>query len=824
MTQDELLQLIGRAATEGRTELDLAGQGLTALPSQIGELTHLWQLDLRSNQLSVLPPEIGRLSTLKQLDLSSNRLSVLLPEIGQLTNLRQLNLRANQLSVLPPEIGRLTKLQQIDLSSNQLSALPPEIGQLANLQQLSLSSNRLSVLPPEIGQLTSLQQLSLRWNQLSALPPEIGQLTSLQQLSLNSNKLSTLPLEIGQLTSLHQLYLDNEQIEAPPPEILNEGTSSIVNYLRQQLEQGKDYIYEAKFLIVGEGGAGKTSLAHKIIDPSYELNSEEQSTEGIDVIRWTFNLRDGKPFQVNIWDFGGQEIYHATHQFFLTKRSLYVLLVDTRQDNTDLYYWLSIIELLSAESPVIIVKNEKQDRTCKINERQLRAEFISLKETLSTNLRDNRGLADIQEKIKQYIFNLPHIGTPLPKKWVDVRKALENDERDHISIKEYYEICKYNGFDRQEDRLQLSEYLHDLGVFLHFQNDPLLKKIIILKPEWSTTAVYKALDTREVRNNFGRFTRTQLDDIWSESQYIDLRDELLHLMMRFKLCYQIPGTIDQYIAPQLLEVEKPTYNWDDSQNLLLRYEYEFMPKGILTRFIVEMHKSIEDQTLVWKSGVVLTNGAARAEVIELYHNREIQIRVSGTRSKELLTIVSHEIDKINESYERIRVKKLIPCNCNICKENDPPQFFTLEVLNRFAQNEQEKIQCQSSFEMVNVRRLIQDTTSFYNRDAKPDRREFNSNIEISSPTRQKEELPVQTLPDAQKRRLALFNTLKGLPNTQFEQLIFMLDAPTSNVGNSSAPQGERVPKLLEWAKSDMGCGLEAVERAIAAINTKETGE
>jgi len=29
---------------------------------------------------------------------------------------------------------------------------------------------------------------------------------------------------------------------------------------------------------------------------------------------------------VNIWDFGGQEIYHATHQFFLTHRSLYLLL------------------------------------------------------------------------------------------------------------------------------------------------------------------------------------------------------------------------------------------------------------------------------------------------------------------------------------------------------------------------------------------------------------------------------------------------------------------------------------------------------------------
>jgi hypothetical protein len=41
-----------------------------------------------------------------------------------------------------------------------------------------------------------------------------------------------------------------------------------------------------------------------------------------------------------------------------------------------------------------------------------------------------------------------------------------------------------------------------------------------------------------------------------------------------------------------------------------------MPKGILTRFIVETHPWIEEQTLVWRSGVVLNQYQTRAEVIE----------------------------------------------------------------------------------------------------------------------------------------------------------------------------------------------------------------
>ncbi|MHC5831964.1 MAG: hypothetical protein ACYT04_92310, partial [Nostoc sp.] len=76
-------------------------------------------------------------------------------------------------------------------------------------------------------------------------------------------------------------------------------------------------------------------------------------------------------------------------------------------------------------------------------------------------------------------------------------------------------------------------------------------------------------------------------------------------MMQFKLCYEIPGRPATYIAPQLLSIEKADYTWGDRHNLILHYTYHFMPKGILTRLIVETHPWIEQQKLVWKTGVVL---------------------------------------------------------------------------------------------------------------------------------------------------------------------------------------------------------------------------
>ncbi|QHG21191.1 COR domain-containing protein [Nostoc sp. ATCC 53789] len=719
MTEQELLQTIQIAAKKEATELDLAGHRLTFLPPEIEQLIHLKTLVLgkwdreegepKGNKLRNLPPEIGKLKNLQSLNLSYTQISELPPEIGQLSNLQTLNLHFSQLSVLPPEIGQLINLKSLDCRFNQLSKLPHEIGQLSNLELLNFRANQLIQLPSEIGQLTNLESLNLGENQLIQLPSEIGQLIKLKLLDIRSNKLIKLPKAILQLTKLRTLYLENNLLPEVPPEIQEKGLKGIINFY-EQLEQAKDHLYEAKLIIIGEAAAGKTSLAKKIQDPNYSLQHDEGSTKGIDVIQWHFRLDNGKDYRVNIWDFGGQEIYHATHQFFLTKRSLYALVADTRKEDTDFYYWLRVVELLSGNSPLLIVKNEKQDRQREINERQLRGEFTHLKDILATNLATNRGLSEILITIQHYLRQLPHVGTELPKTWVQVREVLEQDPRSYIGLDEYLDICNQNGFTKLEDKLQLSGYLHDLGVCLHFQEDDLLMKTVILKPTWGTDAVYNVLDNKQVIKNLGKFDRTDLANIWCGDQYATMRAELLRLMMNFKLCYEIPSCPGIYIAPQLLSPNQPEYAWDETDNLFLRYEYEFMPKGILTRFIVEMHPWIKGQTCVWRSGVVLIKDEASAEVIEYYrsHKGEIKIRVFGKRKRDLLTIVKHELEKIYASYKRLKYKTLVPCNCIECNYSQTPHFYPLEILYKFLDDKQKQIQCQVSYQMVSVQRLVSD--------------------------------------------------------------------------------------------------------------------
>jgi internalin A len=754
--------------------LDLRDNQLSVIPGEISQLTNLQRLDLRFNQLSSIPELLERLTNLQYLYLSYNQISIIPDVIAKLTSLQALKLTDNQIIVIPDAIAKLVNLQYLSLSNNQISLIPDAIAQLVNLQTLYLGRNQISAIPESIAQLVNLQTLHLSRNQISAIPESIAQLVNLQVLALWGNQISVIPESIAQLVNLLTLGLDDNQISVIPAAIgqlhnlqglgLSWNQISIIPdaILRlsklegfdlcfnpigipsellsssedRKLPEAKlilDYyfttrdpnqtqtLYESKLLLVGEGGAGKTSLANKILDPDYELKptTEDISTEGIDILDWEFIGTNGQPYRIHIWDFGGQEIYHQTHQFFLTERACYLLVADDRRENTDHYFWLQSIQLLGKNSPVHLIQNEKGDRTCNLNPNQLRGEFPNLRDTHRTNLNNNRGLSELQTALQQELERLIPQGIPFPNKWLAVRYSLENDGRDYIDYAQYEDICRRHIITNRDEMLSLSRFLHDLGIVLHFQTDQILKHRLILKPNWGTTVVYKILDNDTVKTNLGQFSDTDLDNIWADPQYADMRHELLQLMKEFKVCYEIPRRPGQYIAPHLLSSDTPKYLPLTDNPLILRYKYKtFMPKGILTRFIVEMHRDIENASdpasaAVWKTGVVLSKGPTRAEIIEHYNQREIHIRVVGSRPRDFLTIINQKFEEIHEGFygetifeENPPYDTLIPCNCKDCKPNPNPFVFSLDRLHTCLDKGRYTIECHESGEDVNVRGLI----------------------------------------------------------------------------------------------------------------------
>ena len=121
---------------------------------------------------------------------------------------------------------------------------------------------------------------------------------------------------------------------------------------------------------------------------------------------------------------------------------------------------------------------------------------------------------------------------------------------------------------------QLSRYLHDLGVFLRFQEDPLLDRYVILQNDWATEAVFNVLDDDPTKARSGYFARADCQRIWAHSTYGDIHPELLALMEKFELCYKLPDRKPEtWLAPQLLSPTTPEAckDWPQADDLVLTY-------------------------------------------------------------------------------------------------------------------------------------------------------------------------------------------------------------------------------------------------------------
>ena len=748
----ELVELINLKS------LDLSGNRFRKLPKEIFELKNLQSLNLTWNNLKELPREFVKLKNLQNLDLFGNRLLELPKEIFELNNIQNLNLSKNGLSELPKELFELRNLRCLSLSRNRLSQLPKELLELKNLQSLDLSANNFSELPKELFELNNLQNLNLSRNALSQLPKEVSKLKNLQSLDLSgndfqelskelfrlsrlsrltfshyisenkekANKIKIIPNEFIQLTILNYFKLNENHLDSFYKTAYQNGLENLKNTIKQKVEQGTSKLYEAKLLFVGEPGAGKTSLMEKILDENYVLKdkSNEISTIGIDIKKHEFEYENIK-FRVNMWDFGGQQIQYMSHQFFLTPNSLYILVGDDRKQHTDFDYWFHIINLLSDNSPILVVLNEINHKSItnfdlKAYKERFETHKIEL-ENIDLSIADGK-YTIVKQKIESMLFNLPHIGDELPAKWVDIRNELNiiAEKNYHIEFKEFKEICKKHGLNNDAYIKTLSNHFHNIGIFLHYSDDSNgLAEIIFLNPKWVMDGIYSVLADKTVNESNGKFSKEWLFKFWDNhtNAYSDeIKNKLLTLMLKdkFEISYKLENE-DTYISPQLLpSILEYEYTWDYKDNLFYRFQYPFMPKGIVSRLIVRLNHLITKENnneLVWKKGVVLKYQNAKAQVIEKETKeglKVIDISINGDKfdSQNLLSKIKNEIENIHrKSFPNLNFEEMIPCICTNCLK-EKPYYYSFSTLKNYISKEKFFITCEKSVNDVSIAKLL----------------------------------------------------------------------------------------------------------------------
>ena len=413
--------------------------------------------------------------------------------------------------------------------------------------------------------------------------------------------------------------------------------------------------------MVGQGSVGKTSLINRLLHDRF--NPQENKTEGIQIQPWPIQLAD-RLVQLNVWDFGGQEIMHATHQFFLTKRSLYLLVLDTRlgEEENRLDYWLKIIESFGGDSPILVVGNKGDQGPLDLDRRGLQRKYPSIQAFVQTSCQSGAGLNDLKAAIAAEIDKLKHVKDELPQRWLELKQQLEQMQRDYLPYDpDYLQLCQQQGIEEPQRQQTLIRLLHDLGVVLNFRDDPRLEDTNILNPVWVTNGVYQILNDNELMTQHqGVLERTMLDRILDGTCYPRTKQLfVLDMMRKFELCFDlVPDRT--FLIPELLSKEEPdTGTWDNA--LAFQYRYAVLPGSIISRFIVRAHRLISKKTY-WRCGVVLAREGSRALVIADREAKTISIQVTGSEftQRSLLSTIRAEFDHIHSTITGLEVAEEVP--------------------------------------------------------------------------------------------------------------------------------------------------------------------
>lgn len=487
---------------------------------------------------------------------------------------------------------------------------------------------------------------------------------------------------------------------------------TILNYYDSLLLDGENVkINEAKIIVVGAGGAGKTSLIKKIIRPHYKVPNEEKVTHGVEVY---FHQAEfgGDAISTYFWDFGGQEIYHATHQLFFTRGSLYILVVDSRKGSLNLDYWLYLIQFLSGDSPVLLVINEIEGITKDLEVEKLKKHFPGLKEVAKVNLANNKGLYHLREIIGSILPQINVVNRDIPANWMALRHHLGKLTENTITFEQFSGLCGQYEIRGESMVRSVSELLHHLGVILHYQGNWLLDNFIVLNIHWAIDAVYSIFESPAIINGKGIFDFQTLVQIWLANGYQrEDHSGFLQLILQFEICYSI-NNHEYFVAPQFLPERPYRPEAFDGKIIWYEFQYGFLPKNIFSRLVVKMNRYINEES-VWRNDVILKLNESYAHINNDLIEKKISIKITGRQSKELLFLIRENIYQIHNDYNQIFFEETVACCCSVCNQAETPRYFLFKDLEAAKRNHRHSLLCYQSWEEVNIDSLLENIPSQY---------------------------------------------------------------------------------------------------------------
>ncbi|EFA77775.1 leucine-rich repeat-containing protein [Heterostelium album PN500] len=532
-------------------------------------------------------------------------------------------------------------------------------------KRLSLTKSGLTRFPMSVTQMCKhLVELDLSDNRITELPSDIQELKNLRILILRDNRLETIPLEVCHLKDLKILELQNNPLSDFPPSVIASGTKNLLSFCKNILEgQHNETWKKVKLMFVGQEGVGKTSLLQALTGSKkkkgeLQVTGDTISTEGVKI-----QTVKGKKIDFSAWDFGGQQVFYPTHQFFLTSRALYLVVFKLTDSNwaERVEYWIRQIKSIceGGIKPALFFVGTHID-VC-TPEQLSEVEMIIKKSFLvHTRVKEpvcfvscstGKGVKDLKKKLTTEAEKAGLIKKDIPGTYILLEHRLTKRGANPgkmlapttssasltmsgsgVSVKDrYIEWEDYSNEARlahmkvPEELEAATAFLHNLGIVLHY-NTPSLKNLVVLDPQWLADVMSSLITFSHNWIKRGILVHNDLFQVWGGRYDASLWPTLLKILEKFEVAYELPGKSDaegKSLLPSLLP-EDPDgeiarileQEWTPTAKLVeskqpvhffgCDYNFEFMPLGFFSRLLLRvLHISGIDIKTYWRNGVLL---------------------------------------------------------------------------------------------------------------------------------------------------------------------------------------------------------------------------
>lgn len=460
-----------------------------------------------------------------------------------------------------------------------------------------------------------------------------------------------------------------------PREVAAQGPAAVNAYIASQLQQtALQPLNRVRSIFIGYGEAGKTSLIRALHEEDV-VQGKEAMTPGIEIREWQ---GAGNGLTTHFWDFGGQVVAHATHQFFLRSSCLYVLVLSARGEinaNEQAEYWLQHVQTYGEAAPVMIVGNKCDQASLHLDMASLTSKypnivgFYPLSCTQAASEQFKHKFAAFRT---EFCAQLRAVGTCQVKfstAQFQVLQAVRELSAVHSFLprEKFEELCVQHRVSDEGilNRAWLLDILDKLGIIIHFPQMRLTDDYV-LNPRWLTYGVYTVIYAEQAYVSeemvYALLSKEKIvDEQGRQLSYTRSKCRVIvDAMQRFKLCYPHPSKEGEWIIPSNLPTDMPASAQDftvlKAAGLAYKVKFaSFLPRHLMPQMIVEHHAAIL-ANVVWQNGVGLDMPSlpARAMLQVDYQSRELCIWVQGAGARDCLAILRMALrailDKVKLDY------------------------------------------------------------------------------------------------------------------------------------------------------------------------------